>query len=87
MALAAEAAGARHTELDIAELGHQPTCVEAVASVADLAPSHVVQEVSDEIAHPRPEHVLHSNPASGPIDLVPFDPPDLNRLHHPQRGG
>ena len=81
----AEAARARHAELDLAQLGHQPTAIRAVAPVGRTALGHLDEMTVDPGRHAALENVLQRRPTGLPVVLAPLDPLRLHGLHHPKR--
>jgi hypothetical protein len=81
----AEGPGARHRQLDVAELRQQPAEIAAVAlRLADLR--HALEVFVDQLVHAAFEQLGERVAGTGPIILVPFDAFRLHSLHHPKRG-
>ena len=78
---------ARDPELDLAELGHQPAAVAAVAPVGRRARRHLVEVTVDAVGHLALQNILQGRGAAMPVIIAPFDPVALHGLHHPERTG
>jgi hypothetical protein len=83
--MGAEPAGARHRQLDLAQLGQQMPPVAAVAPVGRAAPSHLLEMPVD-----RPRHLILHDLAQRPsrrraVVLAPLQTLDAHRLHHLER--
>ena len=81
----AEGAGARHVELDHAELGEQPTRVAAVAPVGMAELGHALEVLVDQLVHAAAQQLCDRLTGALPIVLAPFDALGLDGLHHPKR--
>jgi hypothetical protein len=78
----AEGAGARHVQLDHAELGEQPARVAAVATVGLDELRHALEVLVDQLVHPALEQLGERLAGGGSIILAPFDVLRLHGLHH-----
>jgi hypothetical protein len=78
----AEAPGARHVELDHAELNEQPARVTAVAPVGPAELGHALEVLVDQLAHPAFQQLGERVAGTGAIILTPFHAFGLHGLHH-----
>jgi hypothetical protein len=81
----AVAPGARHLELDVAQLGQQVAAIGAVAPVRLLARGHLIQVVVDRRRHAAGQDALQGIAGRPAVVLAPLDPFGLHGLHHPER--
>ena len=81
----AERAGARHGELDPAELGQQPASVAAVAPVGLAAFGDPLEMPIDGRGHAPLEQLGQGLAGSTAVVLAPFDVLSLHGLHHSER--
>ncbi len=81
----APAPRARNAGLDLAELGHQPPVIAAVAPVGLAQALHLLQMAIDPGRHPNLQNVLQGLGAGAQVILTPFDPLRLHGLHNPER--
>ena len=77
----AEAPGARHVELDVAELAQQAAPVAAVAPVAHGAPVETVEPAVHRLGHPALDNLGQRAPAERAVALAPVQTARLHLLH------
>jgi hypothetical protein len=82
----AEGAGARHRQLDLAELGQQVAVIAAVATIGLAKLGHALELLVDQLVHPAFEQLGERLLGSAAIVLAPFEVFGLHGLHHPKRG-
>jgi hypothetical protein len=83
----AEAAGTRHGQLDVAELGQQPAVIAAVAAVGLAKLRHALEVLVDQLLHPTFEQLGQRVAGTGAIILAPFHAFGLHRLQHRKGSG
>jgi len=83
----AEGPGARHRQLDVAELGQQPACVTAIAAVGLAELRHALEVLVDQLAHAAFEQVGERLAGGAAIVIAPFHAFRLHGLHHRERSG
>ena len=81
----AVAPGARHMELDVAQLGQQVTGIRTIAPVRLSARGHLIQVAVDRRRHAPGQDALQGLAGRPAVVLAPFDPLRLHGLHHPER--
>ena len=81
----AEVLGARHVELDVAELAQQAAPVGAVAPVAHRAGVQVVEPAVHRLGHPALNDLGQRLAAERAITLAPVQSACLHLLHHLKR--
>ena len=81
----AEVPGARHVELNVAELAQQTAPVGAVAPVAHGAGVKVVEPAVHRLGHPALDDLGQRLAAEGAIALAPVQSVRLHLLHHLKR--
>ncbi len=78
----AEASGARHRDLDIAQLGQQMATIMAVAPVRLIVKLETVEPVVDRFVHAALDDRSQRLPAERTITFAPLQTISLHRLHH-----
>lgn len=76
-----EAAGARHRQFNVAELGQQMPSITAVAPVGLVEQGHPLEMVVDRLRHLALQDGGDRLPAQPPVTLTPLQPVRLHRLH------
>jgi hypothetical protein len=79
------APGARHCELDVAQIGQQVTRVRPVAPVGRVASPHRSQMAVDRGIHASRQDRLEGITRRPAVVLAPVDPLRLHSLHHSER--
>jgi hypothetical protein len=77
--------GARHRQLDGAELGQQPARGAAVAAIGLAELGHALEVLLDQLVHPAFKQLGERLLGSAAIVLAPFEAFGLHGLHHRKR--
>jgi hypothetical protein len=81
----AERPGARHVQLDHAELGEQPAAIAAGAAVGLAEFRHALEVLVDQLVHAAFEQLGERIAGALAIVLAPFEAFSLHGLHHAKR--
>jgi radical SAM superfamily enzyme len=76
-----EAAGARHQQLDLAQLGQQMPSVRAVAPVGHVKRGHAIEVIVDRLVHLPGENSGDRLAAKTAVTFAPFQTLRLHALH------